>query len=205
MAADAAAVLDAADVESADVIGFSMGGMIAQELALQYPDRVRSLVLGATMVGGREAVQPEPAVIQILMARDLTPRQATEAIIPVIYDKHTPRERIDEDMEIRLKWYPTPQGYLAQLQGVMMWGGTWSRISRIAAPALVMQGETDRLIPPANGKMLAERISGAALVTLPQASHLFTTDQTEPALHALMDFLLAQAPAGAQPRGTLQT
>ena len=205
MAADAAAVLDAAGVESAHVVAFSMGGMIAQEFALHYPNRVRSLVLGATMTGGREAVQPELAVIQILMAKDLTPTQATDAIIPVIYDKHTPRKRIDEDMEIRLKWYPTPQGYLAQLQGIMMWGGTWSRISRIAAPTLLIHGETDRLIPPVNANMLAERIPGATLVTLPHASHIFTTDQTEPALHALMQFLRAQAAVGAQSRGTLQT
>jgi len=67
MASDAAAVLDAAGVQGAHVFGVSMGGMIAQEFALQYPDRVFSLILGCTASGGPHAVPPEPAAMQALM------------------------------------------------------------------------------------------------------------------------------------------
>jgi pimeloyl-ACP methyl ester carboxylesterase len=188
MASDAAAVLDAAHVQSAHVFGVSMGGMIAQEFALQHPDRVLSLILGCTASGGPHAVQPEPAALQTLMRQGMTPEQAKEAIIPFIYDASTPRERIDEDMAIRMKWYPTPQGYIGQLQGIMGWEA-YSRIAQIMAPTLVIHGETDRLVPAANGRLIAERIPGAKLVLIPRASHIFETDQPGAAHQAVLEFL----------------
>jgi len=188
MASDAAAVLDAAHVQGAHVFGVSMGGMIAQEFALQYPDRVLSLILGCTASGGPHAVQAEPAALQTLTRQGMTPEQAKEAIIPFIYDPATPRERIDEDMAIRMKWYPTPQGYMGQLQGIMSWEA-YSRLARITAPTLVIHGETDRLVPAANGRLIAERIPGAKLVMIPRASHIFETDQPGAAHQAILEFL----------------
>lgn len=188
MASDAAAVLDAAHVQSAHVFGVSMGGMIAQEFALQYPDRVLSLILGCTTSGGPHAVQPEPAALQTIMRQGMTPEQAKEAIIPFIYDAGTPRERIDEDMAIRMKWYPTPQGYIGQLQGIMGWEA-YSRIAQITAPTLVIHGETDRLVPAANGRLIAERIPRAKLVLIPHASHIFETDQPGATHQAVLEFL----------------
>src|SRR5215469_12374002 len=86
MAADAAAVLDAASVASAHVLGVSMGGMIAQESALQYPARTRSLILGCTSPGGSFAIQAENKVIDILLVRGMTAEQAGTAILPYIYN-----------------------------------------------------------------------------------------------------------------------
>jgi 3-oxoadipate enol-lactonase len=191
MASDAAAVLDAAGVESAHLFGVSMGGMIAQEFALQYPKRVRSLILGCTAAGGPHAVRAEPAALQALTRQGMTPEESMEAIIPFIYDAATPRERIDEDMAIRMKWYPTPQGYAGQLQGIFAWEA-YSRITRIAAPTLVIHGETDRLIPPANARLITARIPGAKLALIPRASHIFDSDQPDTARHAILEFLSAQ-------------
>jgi 3-oxoadipate enol-lactonase len=191
MASDGAAVLDAAGVESAYVFGLSMGGMIAQEFALQYPKRVRSLILGCTAAGGPHAVRAEAAVLEILVRQGMTPEESREAITPFIYDLGTPRERIDEDMAIRMKWYPTPQGYAGQLQGIFGWEA-YSRIAQISVPTLVVHGETDRLIPAANAKLIAERIPGAKLVLIPHASHIFETDQPAAAHQAIFEFLGAQ-------------
>ncbi|MGA8619004.1 MAG: alpha/beta fold hydrolase [Candidatus Sulfotelmatobacter sp.] len=189
MASDAAAVLDAAGIESAHVFGVSMGGMIAQELALQYPARVRSLILGCTAAGGPTAVPAEPEAIQMLMKRgQMSPEQAAEAAVPFIYDPTTLRERIDEDLAIRRPWFPSPEGYAAQLQGIRGWEA-YSRLGQIGAPTLVIHGESDRLIPPGNANLTAQRIPGAKLVIIPRASHLFFTDQPEVAHRAIMDFL----------------
>jgi 3-oxoadipate enol-lactonase len=192
MAADAAAALDAADVASAHVFGVSMGGMIAQEFAINYPQRVRSLILGCTASGGPTAVQADPEALQALMRQGMTPEEATEAIIPFIYDAATPRARIDEDMAIRMKWYPTQQGYMGQLQGITSWEA-YSRLPQITAPTLVVHGETDRLVPAANGKLIAGRIPGAKLVLVPNASHIFETDQPGVAERAILEFLAAQS------------
>jgi 3-oxoadipate enol-lactonase len=112
-------------------------------------------------------------------------------MIPFIYDAATPRERIDEDMAIRMKWYPTPQGYLGQLQGILQWEA-YSRIAQITAPTLIIHGETDQLIPVANAPLIAERIPGAKLVVIPRASHIFETDQSGVAIRLITEFLAAQ-------------
>jgi 3-oxoadipate enol-lactonase len=192
MAADAAAVLDAAGVTSAHIYGISMGGMIGQEFTLQYPARVKSLVLGCTAAGGAMAVQPGPEVLQILMRRGMAPQEAIEAIDPFIYDPGTSRELIEQDRKLRLEWYPTAEGYLSQLQGIMAWEA-YSRLPQIAAPTLVIHGEGDQLIPAANGKLVAERIPHAKLVLISHASHIFPTDQPKITDQALLSFLSEQA------------
>jgi len=197
MAADAAAVLDAAGVESADVYGVSMGGMIAQEFAIQYPQRVRKLILGCTACGGPKVVRSEPEVTQVLMMRgNMTMEEGTEAAVPYIYDADTPRPRIEEDLVIRRATYPPPEAYANQLQGILAWE-SYSRLGQIKSPTLVIHGETDRLVPPGNGKVIAETISGSRLVMIPHASHIYTTDQPDASHKAVMDFLLERKEAGA--------
>lgn len=196
MAADAAAVLDAAGVAGADVYGVSMGGMIAQEFALRYPGRVRKLILGCTAAGGPKAVRADPEVNQVLLMRgNMTLEEGTEAMVPYIYDAGTPRTRIDEDLAIRRRTYPTAEAYTAQLQGILAWE-SYSRLGQIQAPTLVIHGETDRLVPPGNGRLIAEAITGSKLVLIPHASHIYMTDQPEASHKSVMDFLLGRKEAG---------
>src|ERR1700733_7832337 len=191
MAADAAAVLDAAGVPRAHIFGVSMGGMIAQEFALQYPARTRSLILGCTSPGGPRAVRAERKVSDILMARGMTLEQAREAIVPYIYDAGTPREKIDEDLSLRRKWLPSVAGYSGQLQAILSWEG-YTRIAQITAPTLVIHGKSDALVPCGNGELIASLIPEAKLVLIDHASHLFLTDQTGLAHQEILEFLLSQ-------------
>src|ERR1700746_440904 len=121
MASDAAAVLDAAGIERAHLVGASMGGMISQEFALQYPKRVMALVLACTLPGGQHPVRPHPAAIQMLLERTGAPKERAEAAVPFLYDPSTPRARIDEDLGALSEFYPIPEGYMAQLQGILAW------------------------------------------------------------------------------------
>jgi 3-oxoadipate enol-lactonase len=189
MAADAASVLDAAHIERARVFGISMGGMIAQEFALSHPERVERLILGCTNCGGPNVIPAAAEVLQILKLRaTMTPEEGAEAMVPYIYDVSTPRERIEKDLAIRRTVYPTAQGYMGQLQGIFAWS-CFDRLSLIQTPTLVIHGETDQLVPPKNATILANRIAGAKLVMLPNASHIFTTDQPESAHAAILRFL----------------
>ena len=195
MAADAAAVLDAAGIRSADIYGISMGGMIAQEFSIRYPERVKKLVLGCTAPGGPKAVRAEPEVNQVLMARGtMTVEEGIEAAVPYIYDTHTPRARIDEDLAIRRVTFPKPEAYAAQLQGILAWE-SYSRLHQIHAPTLVIHGASDRLVPPGNGKLIAESVKGSKLVMLEHASHIYPTDQPEVSHKAVLDFLLSRQEA----------
>jgi len=197
MAADAAAVLDACGCESAHLYGVSMGGMIAQEFALQYPDRVRSVILGCTAAGGPHAVRADPEVIEFLRQRNNEdPVAALEAAVPYIYDPATPRTLIDEDIALRKQWLPRPESYFAQLQGIVAWEA-YSRLDQIQAPTLVIHGESDRLIPFGNGELIAAKIPGARLVRLPHAGHIYATDQGEKAQAAILEFLASQTRAGS--------
>jgi pimeloyl-ACP methyl ester carboxylesterase len=199
MASDAAAVLDAAEVESAHLIGISMGGMIAQEFALQYPSRVRSLILGCTSAGGPTAVRADADATQMLMARSkMSKEEALEAPVPFIYDSETARERINEDIAIRRAWFPSAEGYTAQLKGILAWEA-YSRIPAIRVPTLVIHGESDRLIPPGNAELIAGRIPGAKLILIPHASHIFATDQTDASHDAILSFLGGLVRQGCRP------
>src|SRR3954453_805890 len=190
MADDAIAVLDAAGGGAAHVFGVSMGGLIAQEVALRHPDRVLSLVLGCTHPGGREASRMDPDAAAMLMDRQpRSAREAIEASLPFIYARATPRAEIDADVEVRLRFPLRGKAYWGQLDAMRTHRGTYARLSDIRVPTLVLHGDADRLVQPANATLLAEAIPGAKLVWLPGASHVFWTDQPDRTVAEVNAFL----------------
>ena len=188
MASDVAAVLDAAEEDSAHIFGLSMGGMIAQEFALGYPRRVRSLMLAATNCGGAHAILAKSKVWGLLFSKgDMTPQQSLEAMRPYTYAKATPARVIEEDSSIRLANFPTLRGYKAQLYGLMGWS-SYSRLPQLRCPTLVLHGNEDELIPPANGATLAQRIVNARLLEIDGASHWIHSDQLAKTAAAVLAF-----------------
>jgi 3-oxoadipate enol-lactonase len=192
MAEDAINVLDAANVADANIYGISMGGMIAQELALRHPERVRALVLGATTAGGPKQTLPETEVLDFLRRRPALPaEEAVWASVPYVYSRATREEhavRIAEDVVQRLRFPPTRDGYLAQA-GAARWHDTNGRLGSIRAPTLVLHGTEDQIVPRANGERLVESIPNAHLEILEDAGHLYPTDAPE-AAHTALRFLL---------------
>jgi 3-oxoadipate enol-lactonase len=182
MAADAVAVLDAAGAQRAHVYGISLGSLVAQEVALRHPDRVEALILGASSAGGFAAYKPSAASFAqtfLMRAGTMGPEEAEWAAVPYTYAERTRRlhpERIGADIANRLKSPPEPLAYMHQAAAVAT-HDAYTRLNRLAAPTLVVHGEQDVFIPPANALVLAEKIPGAELRLWPDAAHMYTIDE----------------------------
>jgi 3-oxoadipate enol-lactonase len=188
MAADVCAVLEAAGEQRAHVVGISMGGMIAQEIALTRPELVASLVLLATHSGAAHATMRPEAMALLQSRSDWTPQEAAEASIPFNYAETTPRASMEEEWAVRLPLVVTETGYINQLTGILTWSSL-SRLAELAPPTLIIHGADDALIPVENGQLIAATIPGAELVVLEDANHILTTDQTAAVNDLVLDWL----------------
>lgn len=182
MADDAASVLDAVGLERVHVYGISLGGMVAQQLALRHPQRVRSLVLGATNAGGPRAVRPDAEVMAFFRHRmQMQAEEAARAFVPFNYGARCRREhfdRIEEDLAQRLAHPFSNHAYRAQMFAAGL-HNCYGRLPGIAVPTLVVHGRHDRVVPVANAHLIAERIPGARLRILEESGHLYPTEQPE--------------------------
>jgi pimeloyl-ACP methyl ester carboxylesterase len=199
MADDAVSVLDAAGIDRAHVYGISLGGMVAQQLALRHPARVGSLVLGATSPGGPRSVRPDPEVLDFVRGRlGMRSEDAARASVPFNYGPRCRSEhptRIEEDVARRLASPFNERAYREQLFAAGL-HNTYGRLPRIAAPTLVVHGRHDRMVPVGNGELLAARIPGSRLRILEDSGHLYPTEEPE-VDDEIAGFLAAQGEGAA--------
>ena len=202
MAEDACGVLDALGIASAHVCGASMGGMIAQHLAVRHPRRVRSLTLLMTTSGSRKLPQAQARVRRALLARPRSNQPADvvahlEKLLGVIGSPAWPpepqalRERLDR--MVRRAWRPA--GTVRQLVAVVADGDRSPMLSGIAAPTRVIHGEADPLVPPEAGRDLARRIAGAELDLVQGMGH----DLPQQVLDRLADGIATNAARATRP------
>jgi pimeloyl-ACP methyl ester carboxylesterase len=189
MAQDAIAVLDAAGEPRAHVYGISLGGMVAQELAIAHGERVGALVLGATTPGGPVAIPHDAQALTFFSRAGAMGREEAEwAAVPYSYGLRTRRahgDRIAEDIARRLingrgRFAPLSQTltYLHQVAAAAS-HVTLARLAQISAPTLVMHGGQDRILAPGNARILTHAIRGAVQIIWPEAGHLYVTDEPQ--------------------------
>jgi len=183
-------LLDELGYEQLDVLGYSLGGIVAQELAHRAPDRVRRLVLCAT-TPGLPSMPPDPLVTALM----LTParywnRRLAEMILPVIAGGRTARDPgiLQAGLEQRLIQPPSALGYLFQLYALSGWSShPWIRT--LHHRALVLHGDRDPVVPLRNGRFLADALPHGRLEVIGGAGHLFLLDEPRSATPALASFL----------------
>ena len=202
LAADAIGVLDALGIRKAHVVGASMGGMIAQRIALAAPERVLSLTSIMSSSGARHLPGPRPRVLQVLMSR---PRDHSESVVLAHYvrlfraigspgyplDDHALRQRIRSSLQ---RGGYRPAGSARQLAAIAADVTRAAELGRIAAPTLVLHGADDPLVPPACGEDTARRIRGARYQAIAGMGHDLPPGVVEHLLAALVPHLRLVSP-----------
>lgn len=196
MAADVAGLLGALGIPGAVVVGHSMGGFIAQALALDWPEMVSRLVLASTNYGGPEAIPTTPEAMRVLTDTSSDPltrfRRGLEVSTAPGFAQRNP-EVINGWMEYRLRQQVNPQAYMAQLEmGLELLKPERSfkpRLAEVKAPTLILFGEADQVVPPGNAELLYEAIPHSRVVLLPGAGHFFPIETPEAAIEAIVAFV----------------
>lgn len=192
MADDTLGLMDALGLERPHVFGLSMGGMIAQELAINHPERVRGLVLACTHPGGDHQVQHGQEVRELFteMVYVASPEAKLKAS-PTLFDPANLAERPElaaEYAKVSLK-HPAGAEILSKQWEAVLGHDTYERLGRIKAQTLVLTGDKDVLIPPGNSEILAERIPGAQLVVAPGGGHQILVERAEACNRVVLEFL----------------
>ena len=197
LADDAVALLDHLGIGSAHIIGASMGGMIAQELTLRHPSRVRTLALLCTSPGGPRSFGYQEMVdasAELDGVDDLaalqTPERLQESMLTMFSPEFlaSPNEAFQQTVITTLQFPPTMTGIKGQRAAVLA-HDTLDRLGEIRVPAIVMTGADDGLLDPRNSPLLAERIPGAELKMFPGLRHGFNVEDPDGVNEALLAFL----------------
>ena len=199
MADDCVQILDDEGIRRAHVVGASMGGMIAQELALRHPERVATLVLGCTTPGlPRIDLLPRRGLLDLALlgldsawprSRDGRVRRALRLSVSRAFaERVTPADEAWRRVEEMLADPISPRGYANQFAAAAR-HAAWTRLRGIAAPTQVQHGTADRLMPFAAGRALAQRIPGAEFAPIDGAGHALILERPDEVVTAAAEFL----------------
>jgi len=178
LAGDAAGLMAALDLEPAHIVGASMGGMIVQQIAIDYPERVASLTSIMSTTGSSDHGQAAPEVLEALIKPAPAEREAAldhmieNAKIwgsPEWFDPALTRERLGEAWD-RVGG-PQPDGMMRQMAAIVASGSREDGLAQLDVPTLVIHGDEDRLVTPSGGERTAEIIPGADLMMLEGMGH----------------------------------
>jgi 3-oxoadipate enol-lactonase len=187
MAGDALQVLDEAGAGLAHVLGASLGGMVAQELAVAEPARVNKLVLCCTTPGGSATVpMPEVTVQLFAEAATLEPDVALRRFVENALGSDPPVGLVEELYQLRRANPPDPAGWQAQAAAGLTFAGAGGEIT---APTLILAGTDDNVVDHRNADVLAERIAGARVERFDGAGHLFFWEQPDAFVKIVTEFL----------------
>jgi len=182
LADDALGLLDALELDTVHVVGISMGGMIAQELALAHPERIRTLTIGASYCGGPEGTLMAPEDLQMLGAAYVSgePEQVFRAMWEInlssSFREDDSRFAAFTEMGSAL---PAPQPVVLQQMRSCGAHDTHGRLNQISLPTLIIHGDADRLLGYANGREIAASIPGSRLETLEGVGHMFWWEEPQ--------------------------
>jgi len=189
---DTAALMQSLNIKKAHVLGISMGGYIAQELAINYPDKVRSLVLGCTGAGGERVVLMSPERLEKFTANEgLSPEEILRKNMEIYFsdlfiESHS--EKIKEFNEVSLRYYQPPDAFERQFAACLK-HDTVNRLNHVTMPTLIMSGDDDPLVPPENSRILKELIPHAELILYPGKRHCFFIEEADQFNQKVLGFL----------------
>jgi len=193
LARDAVVVMDACGFGRAHIVGLSMGGMIAQELAIRHSDRVGALVLAATYAKPDERVKQTVSTGSI-DPKSVEPKQMFKMMMSLVLSAEfmvREREWLRSSRDRMLPNFSV-EGFMAQMAAVLAHDAT-AELHQIEAPTLVLKPAADMLIPPRCSDVLAAAIPGAQLATFEHASHGFNVEQADKFNRAVLDFVSQHA------------
>jgi pimeloyl-ACP methyl ester carboxylesterase len=196
LADDVVGLMDHLAIKEANVLGQSMGGLVAQELAIDYPDRVLKLVLVSSSLAGGPTIPADPALAEGMGYTEGTTeidfsrvdtRKTMKTVIGMSFNKRLYRKA----MQFMSRFFVKLEEFDGMWDQIRAASGhnTFDRLHLIKAPTLVIAGAGDRIVPPHTSEVLAGNIPNARLIMVKDGSHVLTVEMTSRFNHEVLDFL----------------